>query len=192
MFSEGVNLLAQGKIGKSQKMDTMAKMFWASLLLCAGIVVAMNRQVVQTDTGRVAAVAVGVVIGALAVVDTKRRRGRSRKKNDKRTCARPRLTSEEYPPLRVRMNSSGELECVLDEEEINGTLVISAFHFVAYFFAAQIAQFDEKTTAAMEATAVVHKQMTNAARESSLGRNSGVSYWHRITAWAAFENWSLV
>jgi len=174
-------------------MDTAEKTFWALLvLLCASIVVAMNHQVVQADIGRAAAVAVGVVVGALAVVDSKRRRGRSTKKGDKRTCAKPRVTSEEYPPLRVRMTNSGELQCVLDGEDTSGSIVISAFHFVAYFYAAKITQFDPAVVAAMAATAVVHKQMTNAARESSLGRNSGVSYWHRITAWAAFENWLLV
>ena len=171
----------------------MALSFWASLmlLLCASLIVAMDDPIVHTDAGRAAAVAVGVVVGALAVVDTKRRRGHSTKKNDKRTCPQARVTSVEYPPLRVLMNTSGVLECVKDGEEMAGSLVISAFHFLAYFYATDVAHFKEETKAVMDATAVVHKRMTNAARESSLGSNSGVSYWHRITALAAFENWCL-
>ena len=98
------------------------------------------------------------------------------------------------------MHSDGSLTPVKDGElpdtatsnrKLSGIRTISAFHFFAYFYPEQAIVYDDATTAEMNATPAVRNQMIAASRATNMGKNSGKSYWSRIVALAAFENWVL-
>lgn len=73
-----------------------------------------------------------------------------------------------------------------------GILRISAAHFFAYFNPDIATTFTSEQQASMNATPEVKQATMNANQASNLGKNSGVSYWTKITAWMHFENWVVL
>ena len=132
------------------------------------------------------------------------RRTGSTKTNDSRVGKANRNTLEfhgSYPPYRVDVDGNGKLSMVIgDHEEQEGppkkkvkneTMVISVFHFLAYFDKRSGATHSAETQAACDATAAVNASMEAAMEELQLGKNSGSSYWSKINNLQKFESWCI-